>query len=398
MAVVQKKYKMIALSEPVIGGNALKYVSECLNTGWVSSAGKFVDKFEEKTCEYTGAKHAIACVNGTAGLQLALRICGVGPHDEVIVPTVTFIATANAARYLYAQPVFMDCDDYMNIDCKKLREFCSEECRVTKQGLKNKRTGRIIKAVVPVHLYGRPCDMEEVMKIARKYRLKVVEDAAESLGASYTAGHYEGRMTGTIGDLGVYSFNGNKIITTGGGGMIVTNDASMAQKANYLVNQAKDDPVRYVHNEIGYNFRLTNIQAALGVSQLECLKGFIKTKKSNYGSYKKLLGGIAGVSILDNPPGTAPNYWFYLLMIDKDSFGADREQTMEYLCLNGVQTRPIWHPIHIERPYMKNQAYRIEKAMRFWNGVLCLPCSSNLKPEQVKYVVSAIMDLGKRGR
>lgn len=388
---------MIPLSEPVISGNALKYVAECLSTGWVSSVGKFVDKFEAKICEYTGAAHAVACINGTCGLQLALRLCGVCPGDEVIVPTLTFIATANVARYLYAEPIFMDCDDYLNIDCDKFREFCAEECRITKFGLKNKRTGKIIKAVIPVHVFGNPCNMESIMKIARQYRLKVIEDAAESIGAYYTAGVYKHKFTGTISDFGVYSFNGNKIITTGGGGMIVTNNRLLAEKAKYLTNQAKDDSVRYIHNEIGYNFRLTNLQAALGLAQLEQLKDFIKNKKNNYELYKKLLKDIDGVEMLGIPEGTSPNYWFYSLIVDKKKYGTDVANLIKRMHSMSIQARPIWRLNHLQRPYIHNQSYRIEKAFWFWRKILNLPCSSNLTKDEIEKVVFEVRRFKKQG-
>ena len=212
---------MIPLSVPNLKGRELQYIKKCIDTNWVSSAGSFVKKFEEAIRHYVKSKYAVACVNGTAGLQIALKLCGVKANDEVIVPTLTFIAPVNAVKYLGAEPVFMDCDDYMNIDPIKLREFCVRN-EVTKDGLRNKSTGRIIKAVVPVHVFGNPCDMQEIMKIAKGYRLKVIEDATESLGSYYTSGVYKNKFTGTIGDIGVISFNGNKIITTGGGGMIVT--------------------------------------------------------------------------------------------------------------------------------------------------------------------------------
>ncbi|MDD5131503.1 MAG: LegC family aminotransferase [bacterium] len=391
---MSKAAKDISLSIPYLNGNEWKYVRECLDTGWVSSVGKFVDKFEQAVGAYTGAKNAIACVNGTSGLQVALRLCGVGPGDEVIVPTLTFIAPVNAVRYLYADPVFMDCDDYMNLDAVKLREFCGRECVMTRSGLKNKKSGKIIKAVVPVHIFGNPCDMALIMAIAKKYRLKVVEDATESLGSYFLHGRYRKRHTGTIGDFGVYSFNGNKIITTGGGGMIVTSSAKLAAKAKYLTTQAKDDGVRYVHNEIGYNFRLTNLQAALGLAQLEQLPGFIKTKKDNYKLYKELLAEVSGVEILGVPVGTIPNYWFYSLRVDKRVFGMDKDVLMERLRAKGIQTRPIWQLNHRQRPYSRNQSYIIENAPRYWQQVLNLPCSTNLKAAQVEYIASVIKNLG----
>lgn len=384
---------MIPLSVPNLNGRELQYLKKCIDTNWVSSSGGFVEDFENAIRRYVKVRYAVACVNGTSGLHVALNLCGVGKGDETIVPTLTFIAPVNVVKYLGAEPVFMDCDDYMNINCTKLREFCAKECKITKLGLKNKKTGRIIKAVIPVHVFGNPCDMEEIMKIARQYRLKVIEDATESLGAYYTSGAYKNKFTGTISDIGVYSFNGNKIITTGGGGMIVTDNGFLAKKAKYLTEQAKDDPIRHVHNEIGYNFRLTNLQAALGLAQLERLKGFIRVKKDNYEAYKKLLKGVTGVEMLGVPEGTAPNYWFYSLIIEKKGFGMDRDGMMKRLQAKGIQTRPIWYLNHLQRPYRGNQAYKIENAPRFWKKILNLPCSTNLSVKQVKYITSAIRNL-----
>ncbi len=385
--------KIIPLSTPSLKGKELDYLKRCIDTNWVSSSGNFVREFEGAICKYTKARFAVACVNGTCGLHMSLNLCGVKSGDEVIVPTLTFIAPVNTVRYLGAEPVFMDCDNYMNINCSKLREFCAKECSMTKSGLKNKKTGRIIKAVIPVHVFENPCDMEEIMKIARKYYLKVIEDATESLGSYYTKGAYKNKFTGTIADMGVYSFNGNKIITTGGGGMIVTNNKRLAMKARYLTNQAKDDPVKYIHNQVGYNYRLTNLQAALGLAQLEQLKGFIDIKKRNYRLYKNLLGGVNGLEILDIPKGTSSNYWFYSLIIDEKKFGLNRNEVMRCLEAKGIQTRPIWYLNHLQRPYRKNQAYKIEKALWFWKRVLNLPCSVNLDEKQIRQIVFTIKDL-----
>ena len=386
---------MIPLSVPNLNGRELQYLKKCIDTNWVSSSGGLVEDFESAIRRYVKVRYAVACVNGTSGLHVALNLCGVGRDDEAIVPTLTFIAPVNTVRYLGAEPVFMDCDDYMNINCVKLREFCAKECKITKLGLKNKRSGRIIKAVIPVHVFGNPCDMEEIMKIARQYRLKVVEDATESLGAYYTTGAYKNKFTGTISDIGVYSFNGNKIITTGGGGMIVTNDRYLAEKARYLTEQAKDDSVRYIHNEIGYNFRLTNLQAALGLAQFKRLKSFIIAKRDNYELYKKLLKGIAGIEMLGVPEGAVSNHWFYSLIIKKRGFGMGRDETMDRLQAKGIQTRPIWYLNHLQRPYRGNQAYKIENAPRFWKQILNLPCSTNLNVKQIERVTSAIRGLGR---
>jgi len=238
--------------------------------------------------------------------------------------------------------------------------------------------------------------MEAVMAIARQYRLKVIEDATESLGSYYSSGTYQRKFTGTLGDVGVYSFNGNKIITTGGGGMIVTNNKVLAQKAKYLTNQAKDDPVRYIHRQIGYNFRLTNLQAALGLAQLKKLKNFIHTKKDNYALYCKLLNSIKGLRMLAAPGGTNPNYWFYSLLVDRKEFGIDREKLMLGLAKRKIQARPIWYLNHWQEPYRVNQAYKIENAPQFWKITLNLPCSTGLEERQVVYIASVIRKLGRR--
>ncbi len=353
-------------------------------------------EFEDAVCGYVKARHAVACVNGTAGLHIALKLSGVQWSDEVIVPTLTFIAPVNAVKYVGAEPVFMDCDDYMNIDPVKLREFCIRECVHTRAGLRNKRTGRIIKAVIPVHIFGNPCDMQEIMRIARRYRLKVIEDATESLGSQYISGCYKNKFTGAIGDMGVFSFNGNKIITTGGGGMVVTGSGTISKKIRYLTEQAKDDPVRYIHNEIGYNFRLTNIQAALGLAQMEQLKRFIKIKKNNYELYSRLLSPVKGITMGGIPGGTAPNFWFYSLLVKKEEYGMDREQLMHCLAKKNIQSRPLWYLNHLQVPYRKNQAYKIEKAPWFWQRVLNVPCSTNLQEKQIRYIASAIGSLGGR--
>ncbi len=389
--------QIIPLSEPNIKGKGWKLLKECLDTDWVSSAGKFVDKFENEICKYSKAKYAVACVNGTSGLFIALKILWIQGNDEVIVPALTFIAPANAVRYLNAEPVFMDCDNYMNLDPDKLSEFCKKECRMTKNGLKNKRSGRIIKAVIPVHVFGNPCDMDGIMNVARKYRLKVIEDATESIGAYYTANKYKGKLTGAIGDFGVYSFNGNKIITSGGGGMVITNDKTSAVRARYIINQAKDDPVRYIHNEVGYNLRLSNLQAALGLVQLGELEHFIKIKKRNFKLYSNELKGLKGIELLDTPAGTMPNFWFYSLIIEKKEYGRDKEELMRILTLKNIQTRPIWYPNHLQRPYVNNQAYKIEKTLWYWERVLNIPCSTSLKEAQVKYVASIIRESQKMG-
>ncbi|HDY75011.1 MAG TPA: LegC family aminotransferase, partial [Candidatus Marinimicrobia bacterium] len=332
---------MIPLSVPHISGNEWQYIKECLDTGWVSSIGKYVDAFESAICGYTGVKYAVASTNGTAALQIALKLVGVLPDDEVIVPTVTFIAPVNAVHFTGARPVFMDCDQYYNIDVNKTVEFIKQET-IFKNGYKiNKTTNSRIPAIIPVHIFGNAVDLEPLVSICKERNIKIVEDAAESLGTHYINGNLNGRHTGTVGDIGCYSFNGNKIITSGGGGMIVTNNESLAERAKYLTTQAKDDPLRYIHNEIGYNFRLTNIQAAMGVAQLEKLSEFIKTKQHNFQKYKNKIDDIPGLHIAEVPDYAINNCWMYALQIKKETYGNNRDELMNDLVDSGIQARPV---------------------------------------------------------
>ncbi|KLO21310.1 aminotransferase DegT [Marinitoga sp. 1197] len=380
--------KYIPLSIPNFIGKEKEYVLDAVESTWVSTGGSYIIRFEEEISKYLNIEKAVAVQSGTAGLHLGLKLLGVNPGDEVIVPTLTFIAAVNPVKYLCAEPIFMDCDDSLNIDINKLEEFLKNNCELTKEGLKNKNTGRIIKAIVVVHIFGNMADMESLMNIAEKYNLKVIEDATEALGTKYTEGKYNGKFAGTIGNIGVYSFNGNKIITTGGGGMLVARDIKIAEKAKYLSTQSKDDSLYYIHNEIGYNYRMTNLQAALGVAQLEQLEKFIEIKTKNYKLYKELISEIDGLRLLNFGQNTRPNYWFYSLFIENDKIS--RDELLKKLKEKGIETRPIWYLNHLQKPFEKNYAYKIKKAKYYWEKVLNIPCSTNLTEEDVKFVVEKI--------
>ena len=381
---------MIPLSVPNITGNAWGYVKECLDTGWVSSAGAFVDRFEEGFRAATGASHAVACVNGTAALQVALRVAGVAPGDEVLVPTVTFIATVNAARYLGAVPVFMDSDRHFNLDVDKVREFLRERTERREGATFNRGSGRRIAAIVPVHVFGNAARLAELLEPCRAGGIAIIEDAAESLGTYYLEGPLAGRHTGTIGLLGCFSFNGNKIITTGGGGMIVTNDDEVARYARYLTTQAKDDEVRFVHGDVGYNYRLTNLQAALGIAQLEALPAFLEHKRTNFRHYQDAIAQIEGLELPDGPPYARNNHWFYPLQVDVERYGRDREALMADLGAEGIQTRPMWQLNHRQPPYLHHERYRIDTALVQHQCTLCLPCSTNLTPSEIERVCDGL--------
>lgn len=381
--------RFIPLSVPNFKGNELKYVSHAVNTEWVSTGGPYVNEFEHKIAEYVSCKGAVSCQNGTSGLHTALIVCGVKLDDEVIVPTLTFIAAINPVKYIGAEPIFMDCDDSLTMDADKLKSFCENQCTFEDNKLINKSTNKHIKVVLVVHVFGNMADMEKILDIAKEYNLKVIEDATEALGTYYTKGRYKGKHAGTIGDIGVYSFNGNKIITTGGGGMIVSDNVELLDRAKHLTTQAKSDELYYTHDEIGYNYRMTNLQAALGLAQLEQLENFIQTKKYNYEYYKKEINNIQGLKLLDFKENIRPNYWFYALYLE-DSYKLDRDEIIKYLASKKIQVRPVWGLINEQKPYKGSQEYMIEKAKDYLEHIINIPCSSNLNVEDVSYVTECL--------
>jgi aminotransferase in exopolysaccharide biosynthesis len=372
---------LIPLSVPNLKGNELEYVTKAIEDEWVSTAGSYINQFEQKLAEYLGLEDAVACQSGTAGLHLGLIVCGVKQGDEVIVPTLTFIAAVNPVKYIGAEPIFMDCDESLTMDPDKLEEFCKNECELREAVLYNKKTGKRIAAIVVVHVFGNMADMVRISDIANRYHLKLIEDATEALGTYYTQGAYQGYYAGAIGDVGVYSFNGNKIITTGGGGMIVSRNKEYLDRCRYLSTQSKDDTVYFVHNEVGYNYRMTNVQAAIGLAQLEQLESFIRIKKENYDSYLD-----RGISLLPFRKDIRPNYWFYSYIT------LQRDRLLQYLNDNKIQTRPIWKLIHTLKPYEEAQAYQIEKALNYYDQILNLPCSTNLTPLDVEFVADTILN------
>ena len=386
--------RFVPLSIPNFNGNEKKYVDDALEQGWVSTGGAYITRLEQQLAEFLKVDRATACQSGTSGLHLALVECGVQPGDMVIVPTLTFIAAVNPVRYQFAEPVFMDCDESLCLDPEKLAEFCEKECKLEAQQLVHKKSGRVVKAVIVVHVFGNLADMEAIMSIAGKYHLKVVEDATEALGSHYTAGKLAGRYAGTIGDFGVYSFNGNKIITTGGGGAVTARCADEVEHLKYLSTQAKDDPQFYIHNEIGYNYRMTNLQAALGVAQMEELQQFIETKHRNYILYKERFREVSFGTLLPFREGTCSNQWFYSLQLREDRLqGKDMRDIIGALQERGIQTRAIWGLIHEQKPYRQNIAYKIEKAPCYSATVLNIPSSTQLTEEDICYAAEQITEV-----
>ncbi|TYC88055.1 LegC family aminotransferase [Acetobacterium wieringae] len=382
-------HQFIPLSVPNLKGNELEYVTHAIETEWVSTGGPYVDEFEARMADYVHSKGAISCQNGTSGLHIALQICGIQQDDEVIVPTLTFIAAINPVKYVGAEPVFMDCDHTLTLDVVKLQTFLVQECTFRDGNLINNQTQRLIKAIITVHVFGNMADMAGIMKLAAKYNLKVIEDATEALGTYYTSGPYINKYAGTIGDVGVYSFNGNKIITTGGGGMIISNNQDYLNAAKHLTTQAKSDDLYYTHDAIGYNYRMTNLQAALGLGQMEQLETFIAIKKANYEHYRQVIATIEGLELLPFREDVRPNYWFYALYL-KTTYPLNRDALIKYLHSKNIQTRPIWGLISDQKPYEKNQSYQIELAKDYWKHVVNIPCSSNLTKTEVNRVLQAL--------
>ncbi len=337
-ALYQKNF--VSLHEPTFNDTEIEYVKDCVKTGWVSSVGAYVTRFEEELAKYIGVKRAVAVVNGTAALHIALKVAEVLADDEVLMPALTFIATANAVSYLGAVPHFMDVSmDTLGVDSGKLRSYLEEITEMRNGETFNKQTGRRIKALVPMHTFGHPVELDELVSICNDYHIVLVEDAAESLGS-----YYKGKHTGSFGKISAISFNGNKIITTGGGGAIVTDDVALADYAKYLTTTAKiPHKWAYEHNEIGYNYRMPNINAALGCAQLEKMPDFVAQKRALTDKYESLLANVQGVKLYKEPAYCKSNYWLQTLILDKSH---NRDEVLAFLNENGVMSRPIWTPMH----------------------------------------------------
>jgi perosamine synthetase len=360
------------LHEPRFNGNEWKYLKECLDSTFVSSVGKFVDRFESELAAYTGAKHVVAMVNGTSALHVALQLAGVKAGDEVLVPALTFVATANAVSYCGANPHFIDSEERtLGIDPQALREYLQDITDVRGGHCLNRETGRIIRALVPMHVFGHPVDIEGALSVAKDFHLALVEDAAESLGSTY-----QGRHMGSFGLMGALSFNGNKTITTGGGGAITTNNQALAQRAKHMTTTAKV-PHRwdYVHDQIGYNYRLPNINAALGCAQLEQLGGILESKRELFERYKSAFANIPEVNIVAEPSGCRSNYWLQTLMLD-ESTANQKEAILTATNDAGLMTRPTWTLMHRLVPYRECPKMKLPVAETLEKRLINLPSSN----------------------
>jgi aminotransferase in exopolysaccharide biosynthesis len=381
---------MIPLSIPHLNGNEWKYVHDCLNTGWISSAGSYVTQFEEMVAEYAGAKYGIACMNGTAGLHIAQVLLGVTANDHVIAPNITFIATLNAIKYTGADPILIDVDAAnWQMDLNLLEKYLSEQTKPKEidQGIYrfDTTTGKRVRAIMPVHVLGNIGHMDRMLEIAEKYHLDIIEDSTEALGSTFNKKH-----AGTFGKIGVFSFNGNKIISTGGGGVIVTDDEELAKKAKHLTTQAKVDKIDYIHDEIGFNYRLVNVLAAIGVAQMEKFPELLKQKKVMDAFYRENLKDIGDIQFQEIPDGTDPNCWLF-------TFSTLRmRELLHYLNANGVQSRPFWMPMN-QLEMFKDDIYVTanDVSANVYANSISIPSSAGITKEQLETVVDTIKNFYK---
>lgn len=364
---------MIQLCVPEIKGNEWQYIKECLDTNWVSSAGSYVDKFENDFADYVKSKKAVVTVNGTAALELALRSINISKGDEVIVSSLTFISPVNTIKYVGAEPVFADvCRDTYVMDADKI------------EGLITDKT----KAILPVHIYGHPVDMDKIMEVAKKYNLYVIEDATESLGSLY-----KGKAVGTIGHIGCFSFNGNKLITTGAGGMLVTNDIKLAERAKFLSTQTKvvTENKAFYHPEIGFNYRMPNIIAAMGCAQLEKINEYINAKREHADYYNKLLNNIKGITLPIEKQWSKNVYWLYSIIVE-DDYGISRDELIKKLWHNGVECRPFFLPVHSMPPYLNCKHGNMNITNEIAAKGINLPSSVGLTKDEITNVCKIIQN------
>lgn len=368
----------VGLHEPVFCGNEWRYIKECLDTTWVSSAGKYVDQFEAMLAEFTGVKHAVAVVNGTAALHICLRLAGVEPGDEVIVPALTFVATANAVTYCDAVPHFADIEERtLGLDPHKLENYLKQITVISAGRCINKSTGRTIKAIIAMHTFGHPVDLDPLLEVCRRFHLVLIEDAAESLGS-----FYKGRHTGNWGKLSAISFNGNKIVTTGGGGAILTNDQELGKAAKHITTTAKvPHKWEFFHDQVGFNYRLPNINAALGCAQMEQLPKFLEHKRALAERYRQAFINIKWVNFFDEPIFARSNYWLNVLLLD-EGYSGQREAILEATNKAGIMTRPAWEAMHWLPMFAYCPKMELSIVENIVSRLINLPSSSFLYPNK----------------
>ena len=376
----------IPLSVPEIHGNEWVYVKECLDSGWVSSAGPFVERFERDVAAAVTMPHGVAVVSGTAALHVALLVAGVEPDDEVLVSDLSFVAPANAIRYAGAWPVFIGPEPvHWQMDPAAVRAFLEERCERRDDALWNRQSGRRVRALMPVHVLGHPCDMDALTALAGQFNLVMIEDATESLGA-----WYRDRPVGALSALSCFSFNGNKIITAGGGGMIVTDRPDWASRARYLATQAKDDPIEYVHHAVGFNYRLSNVHAAIGCGQLEQLPSFVAAKRDIAARYRARLAEHRGLTFMAEAPWARSTFWLSTIRVDPAQFPLSSRALMQWLAAAGIQSRPLWTPLHLNPSHAGAESVGTDHALRLHAEALSLPSSVGTSLTDIDRVCDAL--------
>jgi dTDP-4-amino-4,6-dideoxygalactose transaminase len=369
----------------MIGGNAARYLQECLDTNFVSSVGPFVQRFEAEFAALVGSRYAVACASGTAAIHLALRVLDVGPGDDVLVPTLTFVASANPIRYVGATPVLVDSEaETFNLDPDLVVDELDRRARL---GLRQPA------AIEVVDLVGHPAAIEPILAAAERHEVTVIEDASEALGATYVGGSLAGRHVGTIGRIGCFSFNGNKLVTTGGGGMLVTDDEPLARRARHLSTQARLPGPAYDHDEIGYNYRLSNLAAALGVAQLEQLPELLAARRANAAHYDAAIAGITGLRPAPSATWADPSFWLYTATLDPATAALDRDTLLRGMAAVGIEARPIWTPLHRTRLYADAPRLGGAVAEGIFASAFSLPSSSSLTDAQRDRVVNRLGEL-----
>jgi perosamine synthetase len=376
----------IPLSEPVQTGREWELVRDCLETNWLSTAGPYVSRLEAMVADRLGVTHAVATSSGTAALHVALEVAGVLPDDEVLAPSLTFIASINAIRYAGAHPVLIGSDlGTAQLSVNHVESFVRTRCRKVDGVLYNTSTGRRVAAMMPVHILGHPCDMAPLLELAEENGLVVVEDACEALGAQY-----KGRDIGSFGHIACFSFNGNKTITAGAGGMIVTNRTEWGQRARHLTTQAKQEGPEFIHTEVGYNYRLSNLHAAIGCAQFDALDSYIAKKRAIANQYHRALSVLPGIRPIEEAAWATSTCWLSAFRIDEVASGKTSRELQEALNVAGIESRPLWQPGHLSSVYGDVESFRCESSTRLYDEVLCLPSSVSLTREQQDRVIAAI--------
>lgn len=384
--------KNILLHEPFFFSDELKNLSNCINSGWVSTGGQYVRKLELQISKFTKSKYSVALNSGTSALDLSLKAINIENGDEVIVPTITFIAPVNSILYNNAKPIFMDVDEYGNIDVEKVESFLFKETRFNGKYTINKKTKKKIRAIIVVHVFGNVSSFKKLIKLCKKKNIKIIEDASESMGSFLALSSSSIKQhTGTLGDIGCFSFNANKIITTGAGGAIITNSKKVYEKIQHISTQAKKDAIKFIHDEVGYNMKLNNISASIGVSQFKVINKILQKKKKIHQFYKKNINKLNNFKVISPPSYSKSNFWINLLKIKHNKSKEFKEFVINKFFDEGIQVRPVWYPNHLQEKMVKFQRYNLKNFQDYFDQTICLPSGYNLKNYEMNKVIKILL-------